>query len=160
MVSKEITMNSIGMNMAFVVQKKSTPFRNPRNSGGSPNGVSDPPILATRNIKKTITCTLCWRCLFARIKGRINNIAAPVVPIQLAKTVPTKIIITFTIGLPTSVPVKHIPPDIVKSDSNKIMKGKYSRRPTWSNSYPVTFRPSFTKHGKTNNTTQNKETLP
>ena len=28
----------------------------------------------------------------ARIRGRINNIAAPVVPIQLARHVPTKII--------------------------------------------------------------------
>jgi hypothetical protein len=42
------------MNMAFVVQKKFIPLRNPRNSGGSPNGVKEPPILATRKIKKTM----------------------------------------------------------------------------------------------------------
>ena len=48
-------MNSIGSSIAFVVQKKSTPFKKPRKSGGSPNGVNEPPILATRKIKKTIT---------------------------------------------------------------------------------------------------------
>ena len=42
------------MNKFFVVQKKSTPFKKPRKSGGSPRGVSEPPIFATRNIKKTI----------------------------------------------------------------------------------------------------------
>ena len=95
MTNKERAMKRNGKNMAFVVQKKSTPLRNPRKRGGSPNGVSDPPIFATRKIKKTITCTLCFRSLFARIRGRINSIAAPVVPIQLAKTVPMKIIMTF-----------------------------------------------------------------
>ena len=40
---------------SFIVQKKSTPFRNPRNNGGSPSGVSEPPMLATRKMKKTTT---------------------------------------------------------------------------------------------------------
>ena len=36
------------------VQKNGTPWRNPRNSGGSPRGVSEPPILLTRKMKKTM----------------------------------------------------------------------------------------------------------
>jgi hypothetical protein len=44
----------IGISIALVVQKKETPFKNPRNKGGSPNGVNEPPIFATRNIKNTI----------------------------------------------------------------------------------------------------------
>ena len=38
--------------MCSVVQKKETPFRKPRKSGGSPKGVSAPPTLATRKMKK------------------------------------------------------------------------------------------------------------
>ena len=45
----------MGINMADVVQKKSTPFRKPKKRGGSPKGVNEPPIFATRNIKKMIT---------------------------------------------------------------------------------------------------------
>ena len=44
----------MGANIADVVQKKLTPFKKPKNSGGSPKGVNDPPIFATRKIKKTI----------------------------------------------------------------------------------------------------------
>ena len=36
-----------------LVQKKGTPCRKPRKSGGSPSGVSEPPTLATRKMKKT-----------------------------------------------------------------------------------------------------------
>ena len=50
-MSKDTTMKIIGSNIAFVVQKKSTPFRKPRNNGGSPSGVNDPPIFATKKIK-------------------------------------------------------------------------------------------------------------
>ena len=50
--------SSIGTSMASVGQKKSTPFRNPRNSGGSPSGVSEPPIFATRKMKNTMVWTL------------------------------------------------------------------------------------------------------
>ena len=38
------------------VQKKGTPWRYPRNSGGSPSGVSSPPRLETRKMKKTGRC--------------------------------------------------------------------------------------------------------
>ena len=38
------------------VQKNGTPRRKPRNRGGSPSGVSEPPMLATRKMKKTTVC--------------------------------------------------------------------------------------------------------
>ena len=98
-MARLITINSIDFNIAEVVQKKLTPFRNPRKSGGSPKGVNDPPILATRKIKKTIVCTLYCRCALARMRGLINNMAAPVVPIQLAKNVPTNISTKLVIGV-------------------------------------------------------------
>ena len=113
-----------------MVQKKLTPFRNPRNSGGSPKGVNDPPILATRKIKKTIVCTLCCRFALARIIGLINNIAAPVVPIQLAKNVPTNISAKLVMGLPTREPVKRTPPEIVNNANRRIMNGMYSNNET------------------------------
>ena len=69
-----------------VVQKKSTPLRKPRNSGGSPSGVSAPPMLATRKMKNTTTCARCLRLSLARSSGRISSIDAPVVPITLAST--------------------------------------------------------------------------
>ena len=100
-----MTIKSIGTNIADVVQKKFTPFKKPKNKGGSPKGVKDPPIFATRKIKKTITCTLLARSLFARIIGLISNMAAPVVPIQLANNVPIIIIVVLTIGVPTRDPV-------------------------------------------------------
>ena len=55
MIIKLTTIKSIGKNIAVVVQKKSTPFKNPRNKGGSPSGVSEPPILATKKMKKTMS---------------------------------------------------------------------------------------------------------
>ena len=130
MTNKERAMKRNGKNMAFVVQKKSTPLRNPRKRGGSPNGVSDPPIFATRKIKKTITCTLCLRSLFARINGRINSIAAPVVPIQDAKTVPIKIRRVLTCGVPDNRPFIRIPPEIVYRARIRMINGKYSNSST------------------------------
>ena len=63
--------------------------------GGSPSGVKEPPILATRKIKKTIMWTFFFLNWLALINGRINSMAAPVVPIQLANKVPIKIIKVF-----------------------------------------------------------------
>ena len=79
---------SVGHSIALVVQKKSTPLRNPRNSGGSPSGVNAPPMFATRKMKNITTCARCRRLSFARRSGRIRSIAAPVVPMMLASTVP------------------------------------------------------------------------
>ena len=50
--------NSVCGNRCVVVQKKSTPRRKPRNSGGSPSGVSEPPMFETRKMKNTGTWTL------------------------------------------------------------------------------------------------------
>src|SRR5690606_26474675 len=36
------------------VQKKGTPFKKPKNKGGSPIGVNEPPTLLTIKIKKTM----------------------------------------------------------------------------------------------------------
>ena len=143
-----------------MVQKKSTPFKKPKNKGGSPSGVKEPPILATRNIKKTTTWTLFLRCLFAFINGLISNIAAPVVPIQLAKKVPIKIIARFTKGVPTKEPVNLTPPDIVNSANNKIIKGIYSNNPTCNISYAATAAPSLITKGTISMDAQNKDILP
>ena len=53
------------------------------NSGGSPSGVSAPPI-ATKIMKKITTWALLERPALARISGRIRIMAAPVVPTKLA----------------------------------------------------------------------------
>ena len=76
-------------------------------------GVRAPPILATKNIKKTTVCAVCCRHLFARKIGRIKSIDAPVVPIQDASIVPIKIIRVLTLGVPDNRPFIRIPPDIV-----------------------------------------------
>ena len=83
------TASASGRASPCVVQKNDTPFRKPRNSGGSPSGVSEPPALATMKMKNTSTCTLCRRLSLARINGRTSTIAAPVVPIRLARTAPS-----------------------------------------------------------------------
>ena len=86
--------------MYFTVQKNSTPCRNPRKSGGSPSGVSEPPALETMKMKNTNTCALCWRSSLARIRGRTSSIEAPVVPITLASTAPMARMAVFNPGLP------------------------------------------------------------
>ncbi|MEY3286521.1 MAG: hypothetical protein RL500_1251 [Pseudomonadota bacterium] len=91
--------------MVVAVQKKSTPFRKPRNKGGSPSGVSEPPALLTMKMKKTTTCATCLRLSLARISGLINSIEAPVVPIRLASTAPTPMIFTLVSGLPFRLPL-------------------------------------------------------
>ena len=58
------------------------------NIGGSPSGVSEPPMLQTRKMKNTKTWALYLRSSLARISGRIRIIAAPVVPTRLAIAVP------------------------------------------------------------------------
>jgi len=69
------------------VQKNGTPLRYPRKSGGSPIGVSAPPMLETRKMKKTMWIPV-MRYRFMRIQGRISTMEAPVVPMRLASTAP------------------------------------------------------------------------
>ena len=64
-----------------------------------------------------------FRFLLALRKGRINSMAAPVVPIHDARTVPISNMTTLIIGVPVSVPRNKIPPDTVYSDQSRIIKG-------------------------------------
>ena len=108
-------------------RRSGTPLRKPRNSGGSPSGVSEPPMLATRKMKKTTTWTLCWRHALARSSGRISSIDAPVVPIQLAITVPTARSAVLTERRArASWPANWMPPATVNSASSRMMNGMYS----------------------------------
>ncbi len=109
--------------MYFIVQKKGTLWRKPRKRGGSPSGVNDPPIFATRKIKKTIVWTLCFLHEFDLIIGRIISMAAPVVPIHDARNVPIRITTVFTAGLPFRVPRIKMPPEMVNRDQRRIIKG-------------------------------------
>jgi hypothetical protein len=43
----------------------------------------------------------------------MSSMAAPVVPVQDAKAVPMIIIMVFTLGVPTKLPLSNIPPEIV-----------------------------------------------
>ena len=79
------------------VQKNGTPRRKPRNSGGSPIGVSAPPTLETMKMKKMMWYALS-RPALRRIKGRIKSIEAPVVPMKLLRTAPTRSNIEFARG--------------------------------------------------------------
>ena len=91
-------MNSIGIIIDFVVQKKSTPFKKPKNRGGSPNGVSDPPIFATKKIKNTIICVLFFLSALATLKASLffsisGNIDKVKNSGKAQKVMPRKIII-------------------------------------------------------------------
>ena len=55
--------------------------------------------------------------------GRMSSIAAPVVPIQLASTVPIKRMAVFTIGDPRREPLRQIPPAAVKSAASNMING-------------------------------------
>ena len=62
---------------------------NPMSRGGSPIGVRQPPILDTIKIKKITMWRLLFLHAFILMIGRIINILAPVVPIQLDNRVPS-----------------------------------------------------------------------
>ena len=123
---KEIYKNEV--KRYLVVQKKLTPCKNPKNKGGSPIGVKDPPILDTRKIKNTIKCTLFFLHELARIKGLIKSIDAPVVPMIDARDVPIIRIDKFKIGDPLRFPVIKIPPDTVNNARSNTINGMNSLR--------------------------------
>ena len=104
------------------LQKKSTPFINPIRSGGSPTGVRHPPIFDTRKMKKTMICTFLRLHLFALMIGRIMSILAPVVPIQLERSVPISRRITLSFGVPARSPSSDILPATQKSAKSNTMK--------------------------------------
>ena len=72
---------------------------------------------------KTTEWTRYLRWALARSRGRISSMAAPVVPIQLARTVPTASRRVFTTGVPTREPLRRTPPATVNSANNRTMKG-------------------------------------
>jgi hypothetical protein len=109
--------------MPVVTQKKGTLWRNPRKSGGSPRGVREPPMFATRKMKKQITWALWIRSRLARSTGRIMIMAAPVVPTQEARNVPMRRRIVFTRGVPRREPCTTMPPEMVNSPQRRMMKG-------------------------------------
>ena len=53
----------------------------------------------------------------------MSNIAAPVVPIQLASAVPIKRMAVLTIGEPRSEPLRQMPPAAVNSAVSKMING-------------------------------------
>src|SRR4030042_4676005 len=121
-MSRRLLANNIS-GRSFNVQKKGTPWRKPRKRGGSPKGVREPPILATKKIKKQITCAFFLREALARKTGRIIIIDAPVVPTHDAINVPTAKRTVFVIGFPLKVPLRTIPPAIVNKAQSIIIKG-------------------------------------
>ena len=89
-----------GARACSISQKNGTPRRKPRNSGGSPIGVSAPPQFETMKMKNTMWNAL-MRYLFTRIHGRMSSIEAPVVPMRLVNTAPTARNTTFASGVPS-----------------------------------------------------------
>ena len=120
----------IGMYILNKVHVKSTPFKKPKNKGGSPTGVNEPPIFDTKNIKNTIKWTLFFLHELARINGLIRSIEAPVVPIIDARIVPINIIDRFKVGDPFKLPVISIPPETVNKANNRTINGRNSLRYT------------------------------
>ena len=101
--NKKIVVRNImaitqGKKLCSSVQKNGTPFKKPRNNGGSPIGVKEPPTLLTMKMKKTIWYGFT-RSLFSLTNGRISNMEAPVVPITLAIIAPITSRIAFALGV-------------------------------------------------------------
>ena len=88
------------------VQANGTPRRKPKNSGGSPSGVSRPPTLLTAKMKKTTVCLACVRSVLARSSGRMSTMEAPMVPMKLASTAPTARKVRLCRGVATRLPVR------------------------------------------------------
>ena len=116
-------LSSSSGQMCSSVQKNGMPRKYPRNSGGAPSGVRHPPMLATRKMKKTTMWALCARQMLARRTGRMSSIAAPVVPIQLARNVPIASMITLLRVEPLMVPATWMPPVTTNRPSSSTMKG-------------------------------------
>ena len=134
-------MNSVSGRMFFAVQKKSTPLRKPRNSGGSPSGVSEPPTFDTMKMKNTTTCAWWRRLSLARISGRISSIEAPVVPMRLASTAPIARIAVLSPGAPCRLPRMWMPPATVNSAVSRMMNGMYSASSACTSCAPASGAP-------------------
>ena len=80
-------------------------------------------MLATRKMKNTTMKVRCRRCWLARKNGRIISMAAPVVPIHEASTVPTTSMRVLTNGVPERRPESRMPPETVYRDQSRMMNG-------------------------------------
>ena len=117
-------MNSMGAKHRVQVHRKSTPLRKPRNSGGSPSGVSEPPILADQEDEEHERHGSCARGADWRGScGRISTMEAPVVPRKLAVSVPKARIAVLVAGVPTRLPLTRMPPATTNSANSRRMKG-------------------------------------
>ena len=110
-----------------VVQKKSTPRRKPTNSGGSPSGVSAPPMFETRKMKKTTTWALNGPVVVGadhradhdhRRAGGADDGGEQRADGQQEPA--------LTSGVPWMLPATRMPPAIVNSANSRMMKGRYS----------------------------------
>lgn len=99
-----------------------TPLINPIKSGGSPIGVKHPPILETRKIKNTMMWLFLFLQEFILIMGRTISILAPVVPMQLERSVPRARRPTFTLGEPAKSPSIVIFPDTQNNPNKSTIK--------------------------------------
>ncbi len=86
--------------------------------------------------------------------------AAPVVPIQLASSVPMASSMVLTAGVPTSEPVRRTPPATVNRASSRMMNGMYSKSRVCSTSYAASEAPNLAAKGTRKARPQNAETLP
>ena len=80
-------------------------------------------MLATRKMKKTTMWVLWRRQWLERSTGRMSSMAAPVVPTKLARKVPTAIMITLFLVVPTGAPATWMPPATVNRPKSSTMKG-------------------------------------
>jgi hypothetical protein len=110
MTSRIPQVTAQGAHRAFMVQKKGTPSRYPRKSGGSPIGRSVPPMLLTSRMKKTTVWTLYRRCALVWRIGLISTMLAPVVPMKLAIIAPTARNAVLVSGRAARSPRRETPP--------------------------------------------------
>ena len=143
-----------------MVQLNSTPCRKPRKSGGSPSGVSRPPMLDTRKMKKTMTWAWWRRLSLARMSGRMSSMEAPVVPMKLAMDVPSASNPVLRMGRPRNVPLMWMPPAQVKRAVSSRMKGMYSPTAACTSPCRAAPKPWMKANGTRNARAQPAATLP
>ena len=80
-------------------------------------------MLATRKMKNTTMCALCLRHSLARRTGLMSSMAAPVVPIQLDRTVPMTSMTTLFLVVPAMSPLTAMPPATTNRPNSSTMKG-------------------------------------
>ena len=146
--------------MFFRVQKKSTPFKNPKNNGGSPKGVREPPALDTMKIKNTTTWATCLRLSLALMSGRIMSMDAPVVPMKLAKNAPIARMAVLRPGLPCKLPRIKMPPETVYKAVKRTMNGMYYANSAWTKFSPAKLAPNMRVKGMKNAKDHAATTLP